>query len=142
MEVKSVEFKQKLLSRFYMELKKCAEIKNGINQISINELINDKFSPLTEFEKFQLTFCNNNKKAETEYPFNFSLFSCMEKNCAIDSGIPPKIVLNPLNSSQILDENSLKYFNLDSFYPNFWGFYYRSTDGNIDLDFLHKVSKG
>ena len=105
----------------------------------VEEVVGQKFSNISEFEKFTFALNHTDDIEEVLYLFgnsiNFALFSQEEKYEAIQLGVPEERLENALNWSRILPHDDLACFKMQT-HRHRWSFYFQSEDGDFDWKLL------
>ena len=105
----------------------------------VEEVVGQKFSNISEFEKFTFALNHTDDIEEVLYLFgnsiNFALFSQAEKCEALLLGVPEDRLENALNWSRILPHDELAYFKMQT-HQHRWSFYFQSKDGDFDWKLL------
>lgn len=134
------------------------DIVDSANETTINDVSEEfvqnfaqrKYSNITEFEKFHFLWKYECRLGYTEEEtlallmdhyedvLNFSLFSVEDKKKALELGVSSKILLNALNSSKVVSQDELNFFQMDS--PlNTWTRYVLLEHNTFDWTYLLKA---
>ena len=134
MEAESKEFKSKLLEDSVKQKRGSAKLfADGITEEFITKLLEEQFTNVTEFQKFEFVwrYALNRFQDEEEaieymktsvlQQLNFSLFSSTEKSIAIDIGVPVSVVRNALMTAEVLTVEEMENFQMLKEVSD-WGF--------------------
>ncbi|XP_045213518.2 uncharacterized protein LOC123564206 [Mercenaria mercenaria] len=126
------------------------EDRCDISEDFIYDFAQQTYSNVSEYEKFRFLLnyeCRLGLPEEDTLELlmedfsehiNFSLFSVEERKHALELGIPTKILLNALNSSKIISEDELNFFQMDSS-VNTWQKYVSLEHNCFDWSYLLKA---